>query len=333
VARLLADAPPALVMRYPTPYADELRAALATRLGVAPEQVLTGCGSDDLLDAALRAFSGPGDRVAYAPPTFGVLPAFAAAAGALPLARPRRADLTLDVQALLATRAAVTYLCSPDNPLGMLHPAADVARLATGDGLLVLDEAYAEYAGGGLLAPHDRVARGAAGSRNVLLLRTLSKAWGLAGLRVGYAVGPAAVVAAVEAARGPFKVGALAEAAALAVLRADDDWAAAGVREVAASRGRLVAELTDRGLAPLPSAANFVFVPLPVGTSATVVAAELRRRGVGVRAFDGLPVVGSGIRVGLGPWDAMERFLAALDGALAAGLVPGTPVPVREVAR
>ena len=314
VLRLLAGAPAELVSRYPTPYSTALKSALAERIGMSPGHVAVGCGSDELLATAFDAFCEAGARVAYAPPTFGIVPAFARARGALPVPVPLREGLSLDLEGLLAVRAAVVYVCSPNNPTGTLYPSEQVEHLAArARGLILLDEAYAEHAGAGLLATVDASARRAAASRNVIVLRTFSKAWGLAGLRVGYAVGPPPAIAALEKARGPFKVGALAEAAALAVL-ADDGWAREGVREAAASRERLAVELRARGHRPLPSAANFLFLAVP---RAVELAVSLRAAGVAVRPYTGLPVVGEGIRVGIGPWPLMERFLAALDGIAA----------------
>jgi histidinol-phosphate aminotransferase len=302
------------VTRYPTPYAEELRDALAAAAGVGREHVVTGCGSDDVLDALLRAFAGPGDVVAYAPPTFGIVPDFARVAGASPRAVPLTADLALDEDELVAADPAVTYLCRPNNPTGTLFPRAAVERLASHlRGLLVVDEAYIDFAG-----PGESLAAWAAASRNVAVLRTLSKAHGLAGLRLGYAVGPAEVVRAATVARGPYKVGGVAEAAALAVLARDCAWVAERAGWAVAARERLTASLRERGLAVLPSAANFVFVTPPASCGgAAAAAAALRELGVGVRAFTGLPVVGDGLRVTVGPEDQMARFLAALDQVLA----------------
>ncbi len=310
---LLGGVDDALVTRYPSPYADELRGCLAARLGVAPENVTTGCGSDDLLDSVLRAFCASGDRMVHPSPTFGIVPSFARVSGAVPFAVPLCGDLSLDVDGLVAARGAVTYLCRPNNPTGTLFARADVERLAASlPGLLLLDEAYADFAGEGEVS--QGLGAWSVASRNVVSLRTLSKAYGLAGLRVGYAVGPAELIAAVEKARGPYKVGALAEAVALAVLREDDDWVRGRVAATRGVRERLTGELRDRGLAVLESAANFVFVPLPPESGgATALAATLRERGVGVRAFGGLPVIGEGIRVTVGPWPLMQRFLDALD--------------------
>jgi histidinol dehydrogenase len=320
VRSLLARVSSSAVTRYPTPYATALRARLAELAGVEVANVTTGCGSDDLIDAALRAFCEPGARVAFPEPTFGIVPSFARANGALPVPVPLADELALDPEAMLACDPAVIYLCRPNNPTGTLWAPAAVERVAAGGAtgdrapLVVVDEAYADFAGEDLRA-------WAARTSNVVVLRTLSKAWGLAGLRVGYAVGPAPLIAAIDKARGPYKVGAVAEAAALAALAADQGWVDEGVRQVVTSRERLAAALRERGLPPLPSAANFLFVPLPSQVAVAVggasgLAASLRARGVAVRAFAGLPRLGDGFRVGLGPWTLMERFLAALDAVL-----------------
>ena len=320
VRRLLAEIPGEAITRYPSPYTSELRRCLAEWLGVEVDQVVTGCGSDDLLDATFRAFCSPGDAVAHPAPTFGIVPSFVRVSGASPLAVPLAADLTLDVEGLLARRAAVTYVCRPNNPTGTLFPREQVEELASASaGLLLLDEAYVDFAGE---AAAGGLAVWSAASRNVVCLRTFSKATGLAGLRVGFAVGPAELVAAIEKARGPYKVGAVAEAAALAVLHDDADWVRDTVTAACEQRERLAAELRRRGLAVLESAANFLFLPTPAATGgALALAARLSERGVAVRAFPSLPVVGDGVRVTVGPWPLMARFLAALDdvGFTAAG--------------
>jgi len=328
VRSLLAGVSSSAVTRYPTPYSTALRARLAELAGVDVDNVTTGCGSDDLIDAAFRAFCEPGARVAFPEPTFGIVPSFARANGAHPVPVPLADELALDPDALLASDPAMIYLCRPNNPTGTLWLRAAVERVATEGAiadrspLVVVDEAYADFAGEDLRA-------WAASTSNVVVLRTLSKAWGLAGLRVGYAVGPARLIVAIDKARGPYKVGAVAEAAALAALAADDGWVDEGVREVMTSRERLAVALRERGLPPLPSAANFLFVPLPSRVAVAVggasgLAAALRARGVAVRAFTGLPRLGDGFRVGLGPWPLMERFLAALDA-----VVLGTGQPMR----
>jgi histidinol-phosphate/aromatic aminotransferase/cobyric acid decarboxylase-like protein len=212
---------------------------------------------------------------------------------------------------LLATRPALVYLSRPNNPTGELVPRRVVEELlADPEGpVLLLDEAYAEFAG-------ETVLPRAAESRRLLVLRTLSKAYGLAGLRVGYAVGDPALVREVEKARGPFKVSRPAEEVAVAVLAAPNDWLEHTVAEAIASRERLAEQLREMGLEPLSSAGNFLLVPMPL--IASRVASQLRARGIAVRTFRALPSVGDAIRITVAPWPLLERFLEALREVLAA---------------
>lgn len=315
-AKTLARAPRDALTRYPSVYADRLKAQVAARHGVDPGNVATGCGSDDLLDSVFRAFGEPGDAVAYPDPTFGMVPIFGRMNALRPLPVPPRVGTDPDVEALIATRARLTYLCRPNNPTGSSLPRNLVERLeAALLGLLVLDEAYADFAG-------DDMTRWAAMSRRTLSVRTFSKAFGLAGLRVGYAVGPAALIREVEKSRGPYKVSGPAEAAALAALREDGAWADGIVARVGENRERLAEALGRRGLVPLPGRANFLLVPLPEDLrpeGARQVAERLRGRGVAVRPFPDVPGVGDALRVTVGPWEQMETFLMALDAVRRAG--------------
>jgi histidinol-phosphate/aromatic aminotransferase/cobyric acid decarboxylase-like protein len=178
--------------------------------------------------------------------------------------------------------------------------------MADARGLVFLDEAYAEFSG----VSH---AAEAAVSDNVLVVRTMSKAFGLAGLRVGYAIGPAELVAEVEKSRGPFKVNALAELAATAALTSDVSWMREHTTRVVINRELFSEALRALGLSPLPSSANFVLVPVP---DAKAVARRTRDRGVLVRDFAALPLVGDALRIGVGPWDMMAAALEALESAL-----------------
>ncbi len=315
VAEALRSVRPEQVSRYPSVYATELRQALADLHGVEPENITTGGGLDGVIDAAVRAFCEPGAVLAYPDPTFGMVALFGQMNGVKPVPVPLTETLDPDVDALLATRAALTYVCDPNNPTGKRVKPEELARLAAASpGVVLVDEAYADFAGLEPSAPE---------ASNVLLLRTLSKAYGLAGLRVGYAVGPADLVREVEKSRGPYKVTASAEAAALAVLRGDPEWVRSVVSRTVANRERLTTELAQRGLRPLPSAANFVLVPVDPasGVTAEGLGARLRDRGVAVRVFPNLSRVGPAIRVSVGPWPMLERFLAELDAVLKDGAV------------
>ena len=149
---------------------------------------------------------------------------------------------------------------------------------------------------------------------NLLVIRTMSKAFGLAGLRIGYGVGAPALVREVEKSRGPYKLNAVAEQMALAALRDDMDWVQEHVALAVRNRERLAVALRDRGYAPLASHANYVCVPV---ARAVDVGQALRARGVAARPFPGLPHVGDTLRISVGPWDLMQRFLEAFDDATA----------------
>lgn len=293
--------------RYPSAYASHLKEAIATYAGVDAARIATGCGSDDILDSAIRAFAEPGDRLAFCAPTFAMIPIFARLNGVQPVAIPMAPAWDIDADALARTDARIVYVCSPNNPTGTMASRAAVEQLiASAAGLVILDEAYAEF------ADDDRLDLAAASDR-VLVVRTMSKAFGLAGLRVGYGIGAPALVAEVEKSRGPYKVSVAAECAAVAALSSDRRWVAERVADARTSRERLLDSLRTLGLTPLPSQANFVLVPVP---RAPVVARRLRELGVGVRAFDALPSIGDALRITAGPGAMMQRLLAALEEAL-----------------
>jgi histidinol dehydrogenase len=313
--RTLEAATSQAVTRYPSLYALDLKRALASYLGVTADMVVTGCGSDDVLDSAMRAFAEPGDRIAFPDPTFPAIPIFALMNALVPAPVPLTADYDVDPDRILATNAQIIYLCSPNNPTGTVMSRRAIERIVDmAPGIVILDEAYAEFAEQNAI---DLLAR----SDRLLITRTMSKAFGLAGLRVGYAVGSPALVGEVEKSRGPYKVNALAERTALAALTDDMDWVRTHVSAAIESRSRLVTALRDLGLEPLESQANFVFVPL---RDALHVATRMRALGVAVRPFADLPLVSAGLResggaalrISVGPWASLETALDALQAAL-----------------
>ncbi|HZS60071.1 MAG TPA: histidinol-phosphate transaminase [Gemmatimonadaceae bacterium] len=278
--------------RYPGVYARELKAAIASYIGVTPDMVVTGCGSDDVLDSALRALGEPGERVAHATPTFPMAATFARMNALLPVAIPLTAEWDVDPGAFLAAGAGVTYLCSPNNPNGQSLSRASIESIVErSSGYVILDEAYAEFAD---RSDVDLLAR----SERLIITRTMSKAFGLAGLRVGYAVGAPDVIAEIEKSRGPYKVNRVAERAAIAALTEDREWVSEHIALVRENRERLRCEI-----ATLDSDANFVFVPMANGSD---VARRLRANGIAVRPFD------SGIRITIGPWDLMQACIDAI---------------------
>ena len=309
-AQAIRDAAGDVVSRYPALYAHELKRLLAGYAGVREEELITGCGSDDVLDSVMRAFGEPGtDAVAFPVPSFSMIPTFARMNVLRPVGVPLTGDWDADADGLLATGAKIIYLCSPNNPTGTLTSEAAIRRVvAEAPGIVILDEAYAEFAGVTHVAE-------APGWERVLVTRTLSKAFGLAGLRVGYGTGAAWLVREVEKARGPYMVNAMAQRAVEAALAHDVEWVQARAREAVEVRERFARALRGMGLDVLPSAANFVLARTP---RAREVAAALQRQGILVRLFTGLPLVGDALRIGVGPWEQMEGILDAIRGALSA---------------
>jgi len=320
--RALREAPVDSLSRYPTLYSEPLREALVEYVGLASEPdvaVVTGCGSDDVLDSTMRAFGGNGDAIAFSAPTFSMIPVLARLNGLTPLAIPFADGFDLDAQRLVDAGAKITYLCAPNNPTATPVSRAAVEYVAANAaGIVLIDEAYAEFAPGvftDLLAGNDRI----------VVARTFSKAFGLAGLRVGYGVGASSVVRLIERARGPYKVNTLAERAVLAALAPTADglgWVREHVALAIENRARLIAELSTMGFVALPSAANFIMVPTP---RAAELFRALSSRGVLIRAFTAmprdLPVLaecnGTALRISVGPWEMMEVLLSALREVMA----------------
>jgi len=299
------------VHRYPDMGVVALRETLAGRCGVEPERVATGCGSVALAEHLARATCLPGDEILYAWRSFEAYPILTATAGATSLRVPNTADHGHDLPAMAAAvtaRTRLIFVCNPNNPTGTAvdRAALDSFLAAVPENVLVvLDEAYREFVTDpavpdGLATYGDRP--------NVAVLRTLSKAWGLAGLRIGYLVAAPAVAAAVRKVVTPFSTSGPAQAAALAALRAEDEMARRAAL-VVSERERL--HTAVRKLVPdVPDTqANFVWLPL--GDRAVPFAQACERAGVIVRPF-----AGEGVRVTVGTPEENDSFLAAAEAAL-----------------
>lgn len=295
---------------YPDVAGRALTTALAATVGIRTDEIVTGCGSDDVLDAAFRAVAEPGAVLAHPSPSFSMVPVFARLNSLVPVAVPLTASGAADADAMLATGARIIYLCSPNNPTGTVTPADVVRRIVReSDTIVILDGAYAEF------SPElDDLRAEAPALERLLVVRTFSKAWGLAGLRVGYGVGSATLIREVQKARGPYKLNAVAERAAVTALAEDEGWMRRHAVEASECRERAVGALRALGLSPLDSRGNFVCVPVP---DARRVAEQLAVRGVAVRAFSALPVYGDVLRAGMAPWPVVEQFVRALREVLA----------------
>ncbi len=306
-ARAIHEAAGSSVTRYPSLYAADVKEAIAAYVGVTPDMIVTGCGSDDVLDSAIRAFGDPGDAIAYPDPSFGMIPIFAQMNGLRGIPVELTHDLDADADGYASADADICYLCSPNNPTGSAFSRRAIERVVRdARGVVIIDEAYAEFASGDcvdLLIDNPRL----------LITRTLSKAFGLAGLRVGYAIGDPALVAEVEKSRGPYKVNAIAQRAAVAALTEDLSWVRGHIDDAMANRERLTVELTRMGLSPIRSDANFVLVPV---ADACAIDSRMRAAGVAVRPFARLPAIGDALRISIGPWEMITEMLRALEASL-----------------
>jgi histidinol-phosphate aminotransferase len=303
---------------YPDPGAWELRDALAERLALPAEQILVGAGIDGLITSLTRATLDPGDGLTMAWPSFVQWRLATLVQGGELQIAPLADDGAYDLDALLEAitpRTKLVVIVSPNNPTGAAVAATDVAAFLDRlpDHVLpVLDEAYFEY-----LPPggHDGAALLREG-RRLAVLRTFSKAYGLAGLRVGYLMAPAELLAALAKVRNAFDVTAPAQAAAVASLAEAHEHLPARMAEIASERAMMASGLQALGLAPLPSAANFLLVPMGGAEQANRVNDALLRQGVIVRPAGpfGAP---DALRITVGLAQQNARLLAALAGALA----------------
>ncbi len=305
---MVRKAPPEALTRYPSIYGSELKKAVAAKYEIPVENVATGCGSDDLLDSVFRASTVPPGRLSFPAPSFSMVTQFARMNGleTLPVPWPMA---EVDPARLLLEEPDLVYVCRPNNPTGISLERDWVRGLLALGGpegpIVILDEAYADFG-------EDTFLVEASSSDRLFVLRTFSILYGLAGLRIGFAVASQAIVEEVEKSRGPYKANNVAERAAVAALEDSSGWADQVRAETLDNRERLSEELRSRGLHPLPSQANFLLIPVEPASAAEVNRA-LQDHGVEGRPFSQLPGVGDALRITIGPWDVMERFLRALD--------------------
>jgi len=299
--------------RYPDGQAQALRQAIARRYGLAPERIVCGAGSDEVISLIAHAYLGPGDEGIFTEHGFLLYRIVVLAAGATPVVVPER-NLTADVDAILArvtARTRVVFLANPNNPTGTYLAIDEVRRLRAGlraDVILVLDAAYAEYvrrndyeAGLELVSTTD----------NTVMTRTFSKIFGLAGLRIGWAYCPAAVADALNRIRGPFNLSAPAIAAGAAAME-DVAHVEAAVLHNEQWLPWLTAEIEKLGLTVTPSVANFILIHLPVepGRDAAACDAFLKARGIILRRVGGYGLPGA-LRLTVGTEEENRKVVDA----------------------
>jgi histidinol-phosphate aminotransferase len=313
VLEAIARAAPEAAL-YPDPGSAELRATLARHLAVAPECLAFGNGSEDLISVCAHSFLGPGDEMVTILPSFGLHVIYGQAIGAKVVTVRVGADYRLDMSQMIAAvtpRTRMIMFSSPSNPLGTAITAADMRKLLAAlepNTLLVFDEAYFEYARESAGYP-DFLGMLKQSGVAWILLRTFSKAYGLAGLRVGYAVASdESLIHVIDRARTPFNVNRLAQAGALAALE-ETDFVRECVRRTVAERERVRGSLMGFGYVCSPSIANFVF--FDAREDASELAARLLRYGVIVKPWREAGF-SRHIRVSTGNEETNDHFLEAL---------------------
>lgn len=303
---------------YPSPTAEAARERAAQVYGFKPEQVLVGNGSDELLTLLVRAVVEPGQAVVYPVPTYSLYPVLARIQGAEVVEVPFPEDFSLPGE-LFGRSEPLVFLCNPNAPTGTLVPRPEVRRLAESlTGVLVVDEAYVDFAEGDCLGLARELP-------NVVVLRSLSKSFSLAGLRVGFAFGPAGLIEGLTKVKDSYNVDRLAAAGAEAAL-ADLAYMERNAARIRATRARLTEGLRGLGLEPMPSQTNFVFVRCGRGRARRLFE-ELRRRGILVRFFD-QPGVDDALRITVGTDGQIDRLLAELADILPR--LPADPPPAPE---
>ena len=274
LSRVLAGAD--ILRRYPDPGSSELRAAAAGVYGCSPEQVLAGNGSDEILRILLDTFIDPGEVAAFFTPSYSLYPVLIRLRGGQPRAFPLRREGALYQPDPAGLK--IFFLTSPNAPLGFSFSNDYIRELAAAlDGILVVDEAYADFAAGNALPL-------LADCENLIVLRTFSKSYGLASLRVGLGFAAAPLIAEMDKVRDSYNLDRLAQAGALAALE-DQDYLRKTVALVVQERERLALELSQIGFQVEPSQSNFLFVVPPAPLQAVDLYRGLEAAGILVRYF------------------------------------------------
>jgi histidinol-phosphate aminotransferase len=294
--------------RYPDRSASALRSAIADSHHVRADQVFAANGSNEVLQTLLLAYAGPGRRVATFEPTYQLHAHIARLTGATAIEAERDADFRLDLDTALDLIAEshpdVTFLCSPNNPTGLVEPVDNVRALLDAEpGLLVVDEAYAQFAGWSALTMVDE-------STPLVVTRTFSKTWSMAATRLGYLVGPSWLVSELDKVTLPYHLDAAKQIAGRLALQFTDEMDAR-VEEIISERDRISQTLAQLALDVFPSGANFILFR-PRHKPGRQVWDELLERSILIRDCSGWPRLTDCLRVTIGTSDENDEFLAAM---------------------
>ena len=305
-AEVLKKFPLDRLRRYPDPVFADLRAALAELNGTTPERVFVGNGSDEVLAVAAKTFVEDDEAIGSLDPSYSLYKTLAAIRNVkwVGLARGPKGPSPV---ARIPSNVSLFLWTNPNAPTGELAEPSEIAAFAKRfRGVVIVDEAYADFSRTNCM-PFAAAGR----NRNVIVMRTFSKSYSLAGLRVGYCVGPEDLIAAMYKVKDSYNVDAVAQAVALAAVK-DQAWMRANVAKVVKTRARFVRELESRGWDVIPSESNFVFARPPAPAKAAELFELLRARNIFVRYFPG-PKTGDRLRITIGTDGQMKALLSALD--------------------
>jgi histidinol-phosphate aminotransferase len=291
---------------YPEPLSDSLRSLAATAYGVRAENILAGNGSDELLSILVRCFVGKGDRVAYPVPTYTLYDTLIAIQEGEKVGLNYLPDFSLP-EALYSEQAALTFLCNPNSPSGTLVSLKEIERLARSvSGILVVDEAYIDFAEGEGVSALPLIQS----FSNLVLLRSFSKSFSLAGMRIGLAFAAEEIIAAMIKVKDSYNLNRLSLVAAIAALQ-DVQWMVRNVRRIQRTRKSLTHGLKKMGFQVYPSQANFVLARRQ-GQNIRGLYEELKRRKILVRYFD-MPGLEDSFRITVGTPEEVKRLLREIE--------------------
>lgn len=296
---------------YPSENSDSLRDRIASEYGVSPDEVMVGNGSDEILDIASKCFLNPGDVFCAPTPTFSMYRFYANLHLARLCEKVLRRDFSLDVDAMLDERPKMVSICQPNNPTANLFDIGEVRKLlGQASGVVMVDEAYADFCGSSML-------REVLDCSSGIDVRTFSKAYGIAGLRVGFAIARQEMIDELRRFRTPFGLNSFSEAVAIGALDRRD-WVDEVVGKMKSEREYLARKLVEMGFRVHPSCCNFLLCEAPVPGPPLVSA--LRQEGVAIRDCNSYPLLENHVRITVGPRDMLDRLLDRLEHLLAGGV-------------
>jgi histidinol-phosphate aminotransferase len=293
-----------MLSQYPSIFSDDLRAAIGKKYKIDPSQVIVGNGSDEMIDLAVKAYVNPKDRVAIPVPTFEMYSMYAKISGAQIIECPlRKKTFQLDVDLILSSDPKMVFLSSPNNPTGNSFKKQDIMRIVEeSDAVVVLDEAYCDFSDGASCLEHSKKLG------NLLVLKTLSKAYALPGLRVGFCIGSKDLIGPMAAANAPFRLNRFSEKVAIEAI-ADDEFVRKVAEMAREEREWVSSELKKIGATVYPSETNFLLFRPSVPVKKLIQ--ELLKEGIAIRDCSNQPMLENCARVTFGRREINKKFIGS----------------------